>query len=134
MSEPVSPRCRLPVPYPSSPLEQTMLVLLRRMAIHGLHDAGATMVAIDRFGTGFRKPLVLLRCFLLELATASKRSIAIAPCCAPRMTRDEALMIEAIGNPALDLLAALTDADNVGRAMSAAHALRHELHARAVAR
>ncbi len=133
MSEPVSPRCRLPVPFPSGETEQTVLVLLRRMAVHGLHDANATVLAIDRFGTGFRKPLVLLRCFLLELARASRRNIAIAPCCAPRMTRDEGLMIEAIGNPALDLLAALTDADEVGRIMSAAHALRRELYERAVA-
>ena len=127
MSDAHSHRCALPLMLPEDRDERLLLVLLRRMAIHGLHDARASWMALENYGIGFRKPLVLMRCFLHELASASQRNIRLAPCCAPRMTRDEGLMLAAIDLPSLDGLEALTDAGDVSRVMSAAHALRGEL-------
>ncbi|ABC63749.1 hypothetical protein ELI_08285 [Erythrobacter litoralis HTCC2594] len=105
-----------------------MLVLLaRKMAIYGLRDASATMLAMQVFGSGFRRPLALLRCFMHEVATCSNRNISVAPCCAPRMTRDEALLIDALATADLASLAALTDNDDCGRALTVALALREEI-------
>jgi hypothetical protein len=35
---------------------------------------------LDLFSTGFRRPLVLLRAFMLELAGAANVPIRVAPC------------------------------------------------------
>ena len=127
MPDSTQPQCTLPLPFPDDPLERTVLVILRRMAIHGLRDARASWLAIEHFGLSFRQPLVLLRCYMHELASVSNRSIRIAPCCAPGMTRDEGLLMAALGAPALDLLETLTDADDVSRVMTTACAVRKAL-------
>ncbi len=63
-----------------------ILVAMRRMAAHGIRDAHAALLMLDLFGGRFRRPLVLLRAFMLEFARASQRSIKVAPCCSLRMT------------------------------------------------
>jgi hypothetical protein len=86
----------LPLPLPPGRAERAALVILRRMAAHGFRDASATMLALDTFGIDFRRVMVLLRAFMVELARCSSRTIQLAPCCAMRMTEDEGLMMEAL--------------------------------------
>lgn len=86
----------LPCPLPEQHLQRVVLVCLRRMATHGIRDAHAAMLMVNTFGMQFRRPLVLLRTFVVELAQCSRQSITLAPCCALRMTRDEASLIAAI--------------------------------------
>src|SRR3546814_19785898 len=52
---------------------------------------------LGAFGRSYRRPLVLMRAMMLEMARTSSRKILIAPCCCSRMTSDEALMMQAIG-------------------------------------
>lgn len=86
----------LPLPLPPGRAERAVLVILRRMAVHGFRDAAATMLALETFGTDFRRVLVLLRAFMVELARCSSRTIQLAPCCAMRMTGDEGLLMEVL--------------------------------------
>ena len=83
------PRCQLPLPLPEEEDLRLVLRIVRRMAAHGLRDAQAALLAIDGFGQGFRRPLVLLRAFVAELAQCSHRRIIVAPSCALRMTMDD---------------------------------------------
>ncbi|MEO9462645.1 MAG: DUF6628 family protein [Marinomonas sp.] len=119
----------LPMPVPSDPVAKTMLVMLRRMAVHGLRDAHASQIAFGSFGTRFTEVLALTRCLLHETAMASARTIQIASCCTPRMTRDEALMIEVVMRGDKQALAALTENDRPTRALTAAFALSDILKA-----
>lgn len=127
MSERFDARCGLVAPLPEARSLKVSLVILRRMAIHGLRDSRAIMLALDSYGGRFAKILELHRCFLHEIATTSRRNIRIAPCCAPRMTTDEALMIEAIAQPCLDVVERLTQDRMAGRVLTAAIALGWEL-------
>ena len=86
----------LPLPLPADRTGRMVLVAMRRMAAHGIRDAHAAWLMLDLFGARFRRPLVLLRAFMLEFAQASHRSIRIAPCCSLRMTQDEGLLIDAL--------------------------------------
>lgn len=86
----------LPLPLPADRTGRLVLVAMRRMAAHGIRDAHAAWLMLDLFGARFRRPLVLLRAFMLEFAQASHRSIRIAPCCSLRMTQDEGLLIDAL--------------------------------------
>ncbi len=120
----------LPVPLPSNSAQRSLLVMLRRMAICGLRDARATQLAMSMFGVDFREALGLARCLLHETALISKRSIHIATCCTPRMTRDEALMLDAIVTGDRTAISAVTDNDEPGRAWMAAIALGELVKAR----
>lgn len=113
----------LPLPLPGDPRAKTLLVMLRRMAIHGLRDAHASQMALSTFGMRFDSALALARCLLHETALASRRNIHIASCCTPRMTRDEALMMDVIIKGDREALAALTDNDCPTRALTTAFAL-----------
>ena len=93
MSDHVPHSCQLPLPLPRTETQRLVLRCLRRMAAHGIHDAQAALWVFERFGLGFRRPLVLLRAFVVELAQYSQRRIQLAPCCALRMTLDEARLI-----------------------------------------
>lgn len=73
--------------------QRCLLVCARRMAAHGLHDAQASALMLRAFRLEYRRKLVLLRAFLLELAQASNRTISLAPCCAIAMTADEARIV-----------------------------------------
>ncbi|MDE1915839.1 MAG: hypothetical protein KGJ57_05955 [Sphingomonadales bacterium] len=94
----------LPHPAPNDRPSRTLLVAVRRMAVHGLYDASAALLMVQAFGVHFRKPLVLLRAFLMETSAAASGAIRIAPCCLPRMTAQEGAMMAAIAH-------ALTDPD-----------------------
>lgn len=130
MSEPArspsSPRCALALPLPQAPQERVLLVMFRRMAIHGLQDSRAAMLALHHFGGGFRRPLTLMRCFMHELATGSTRHIRIAPCCASRMTLDESLMVGSVMRGELASIEALTEAQDPQRPFMIAQTLRGE--------
>ena len=117
----------LALPLPASRHETLGLVLMRRLASHGLEDARATMLALDAAGGDFRKLLVLVRALVLELARTSQRKIVLAPCCAAGMTQDEGLLIAMIGGAGLDVHGALTDDARCPAAMTTAHALGGEL-------
>src|SRR3546814_1315346 len=73
------------------------LFVVRRMATAGVNDAHAANAMLGAFGRSYRRPLVLMRAMMLEMARTSSRKILIAPCCCSRMTSDEALMMQAIG-------------------------------------
>ncbi|WEK47449.1 MAG: hypothetical protein P0Y56_03935 [Candidatus Andeanibacterium colombiense] len=116
----------LPLPLPEDRAGRMVLVAMRRMAAHGIRDAHAAMVMLDLFGARFRRPLVLLRAFMVEFARASQRSIKVAPCCSLRMTEDEGKLLDALrfaaSEPALaeDLLARLSGSPCVCEPLSAA--------------
>jgi hypothetical protein len=121
-----SGECLLPLSLPDARSERTTLFAVRRMAAHGVGDVGAAWLLIDFYSTGFRRPLVLLRAFMLELAHAACVPIRLAPCCTPRMTRDEGLIIEVLRFAAIDpaaaqdALAELTRGAQVSEPLSAA--------------
>ncbi len=117
----------LAVPLPAKRGLSLALVLIRRMAMKGPEDSRAAMLALDVSGRGFRRLLALVRCFMVELAHTSRRTICLAPCCALGMTRDEALIIDLLSKADLATYAALTDDSPCHRARSAAQALGQEL-------
>ena len=122
----------LPLPAPAATSTRAApqalaLVLVRRLAGHGLHDARATMLALDAGGTEFRRLLVLARALVVDLARTSRRRILLAPCCAAGMTRDEGLLMAMIGGGGLDVHGVLTDDAGCAIAMTTAHALGDEL-------
>lgn len=125
MSEP-SGGCLLPLALPEQRTERALLVAVRRMAAHGVRDVSAAWLMIDLLSTGFRRPLVLLRAFMLELAHAASAPIRVAPCCAMRMTEHEGLIMTALFNAAGDLASAedaltrLTGSPHVFEPLSAA--------------
>ena len=118
--------CLLPLPLPDSRSERTVLFAVRRMAAHGLRDVHAAWLLIELCSTRFRRPLVLLRAFMLELAHASRSPIRVAPLCAPRMTEDEGLIMAALSMAANDAamagdtLARLTRSPCIAEPLSAA--------------
>lgn len=128
MSEPDQTQSPRLLPLPDARTDRITLIMLRRMGAHGLRDARAVMLAMQHFGTGFRQPLALLRCYVSELAQASRRNIHIASCCAPRMTMDEALMLETLAlarthaERATRNLDILTEDGAIGRAFTVAAA------------
>ncbi|BBD97317.1 hypothetical protein SAMIE_1008180 [Sphingobium amiense] len=88
-------------PMPAGYGNRLFLFAMRRMASGGVNDAHAANAMLGAFGRSYRRPLVLMRAMMLELARASSRRILVAPCCCARMTADEALMMRATGE-ALD--------------------------------
>lgn len=90
----------LPLPLPNESNQRLALRCLRRMAAQGPRDAQAALLAIEYFGIHFRRPLVLLRAFVTELAQSSERRITLAPCCAMRMTRDEGRIVGVLATAA----------------------------------
>ena len=118
--------CLLPLPLPEDRIERSVLFAVRRMAAHGVRDVSAAWLILDLFSTGFRRPLVLLRAFMLELSHAATAPIRMAPCCAPRMTEHEGLIMLALfgaaGDTASaeDALAQLTGSAQVFEPLSAA--------------
>lgn len=128
MPEPAAPPA-LPLPLPEEAALRIALVLIRRMVRHGLGDSRATLLAIDVFGAGFRKPLLLVRCLVFELSRASRRRLRIAPCCAMGMTLDEGLIVALMRGEGLAPYAALTDDATCTAPLSSAEALGAELAA-----
>lgn len=89
----------LPHALPENPDARILLFAMRRMAIQGLRDACAAQAFFLHFGLGYRRPLVLLRALLVEIAHEARGSITIAPCCAPRMTADEKAILGLLASP-----------------------------------
>lgn len=69
------------------------LIAMRRMGAHGLADAAAAHLLLMTFGPAFRRPLMLLRNLMNDLAANARGTIAIAPCCCTRMTAAEAALL-----------------------------------------
>jgi len=88
----------LPHCLPETIAARILLLAIRRMGAHGLNDAIAANTFLSAFGAGFRRPLLLARAFMAELAATSTTTIPIAPCCCARMTWAEETMITAIGH------------------------------------
>ena len=83
------------LPHPLPPCENARIALfaMRRMGAQGLADARAAHLLFTAFGQNFRRPLILLRALMADLAGASAGTIAIAPCCCARMTPAESAML-----------------------------------------
>lgn len=98
MTDPTS-QTLLPHPLPNCADSRTLLIAMRRMAIHGLRDAVAANLLLGQFGLGAQKVGTLLRAMLTDIALAAQGNVVIAPCCVPRMTPHERLMLLAIADP-----------------------------------
>lgn len=92
----------LPRPIPGGYGNRLFLYVMRRMAAAGVNDAHAANAMLGAFGRSYRRPLILMRAMMLELARSSSRKILIAPCCCARMTADEATLIESVGTALRD--------------------------------
>jgi hypothetical protein len=86
----------LPHAAPTAPWPRVMLVAIRRMAAHGLYDASASLLMMRELGLHFRKPLLMLRTLLLEIAQVARQPVPVAPCCALRMTMQERDLLTAL--------------------------------------
>lgn len=123
------PAIELTRPMPGGYGNRLFLFVMRRMASDGVNDAHAANAMLGAFGKSYRRPLVLMRAMMLEIARASSRRILVAPCCCARMTGDEALVISAIGealtNPlnAYRRLATLLDNDHALGALTCVQAV-----------
>jgi hypothetical protein len=82
----------LPHAMPACPNARLALFAMRRIGGHGLADARAAHALFTAFGEGFRRPLMLIRALMADLAAASAGPISIAPCCCGRMTHAEAAL------------------------------------------
>lgn len=87
----------LPHMLPACPNARIALFAMRRMGANGLSDARAAHVMFTAFGQGFRRPLILLRALMADLAGAASGTIAIAPCCCARMTPAESALLTILG-------------------------------------
>jgi hypothetical protein len=83
----------LPHALPTCGNARIALFAIRRMGAHGLADARATVALVDAFGEAFRRPLMLLRALMADLAGAAAGPITIAPCCCQRTTPSEAALL-----------------------------------------
>lgn len=83
----------LPHPAPECPNARLALYAMRRMGANGLGDAHAAHALFSAFGESFRRPLVLLRALMADLAAGANGTIAIAPCCCPRATAAETTLL-----------------------------------------
>ena len=119
----------LPRSMPGGYGNRLFLYAMRRMASAGVNDAHAANAMLGAFGRSYRRPLILMRAMMLELARSATRKILVAPCCCARMTSDEALLMQATGaalqdpHGAYDLLSALLGNDNVLGALTCLQAV-----------
>lgn len=119
----------LPRPIPGGYGNRLFLYILRRMATAGVNDAHAANAMIGAFGRSYRRPLILMRAMMLELARSASRKILVAPCCCARMTVDEGVLMQAIGTSlqdpriAYDQVATLLGNDNALGALTCLQAV-----------
>ncbi|WP_174293022.1 DUF6628 family protein [Sphingomonas bacterium] len=83
----------LPHPLPACANARIALFAIRRMGAHGLADARAAHALFTAFGQDFRRPLMLMRALMADVAATASGTIAIAPCCCARMTPAEAALL-----------------------------------------
>ena len=76
-------------PAPGCGNTRLLLDAIRRMAQGGLNDAFAAHAMLSLFGVRNRRPTVLLRALMAEMARTSHRQIIVAPCCCGMMTAAE---------------------------------------------
>ncbi|HVJ00092.1 MAG TPA: DUF6628 family protein [Sphingomonas sp.] len=86
----------LPHALPDDPDVRLVLFAIRRLGAQGLNDACAAHAFVTAFGEGFRRPLVLMRAFMLDVASAAAQPISIAPCCCQRTTASEAALLDVL--------------------------------------
>ncbi|MFK4792932.1 DUF6628 family protein [Sphingobium sp. ZW T5_29] len=119
----------LPRPIPGGYGNRLFLYILRRMATAGVNDAHAANAMIGAFGRSYRRPLILMRAMMLELARTASRKILVAPCCCARMTVDEGVLMQAVGTSiqdprmAYDQVATLLGNDNALGALTCLQAV-----------
>lgn len=89
MNTAVQTLATLPHGLPRCSNARIALYAMRRMGAHGLADARAAHALFTTFGKGFRRPLVLMRALMADMAATSAETVQIAPCCCPRMTPAE---------------------------------------------
>ncbi|MGN6377190.1 MAG: DUF6628 family protein [Sphingomonas sp.] len=87
-----------PLPHllPDDRNARLLLFAVRRLGAHGLHDAHVAQAFMAAFGQGFRRPLVLIRAFMQELASVATQPVAVAPCCCARATPSEMALLAVI--------------------------------------
>lgn len=83
----------LPHERPDCPNARVVLFAMRRMGANGLLDARAAHGFFTAFGEAFRRPLLLMRALMADLAGNAAVPIAIAPCCCARMTPSEQVLL-----------------------------------------
>lgn len=93
---------------PEAP-RRLVLRTMRLMAVGGINDATATAALFGHFGRAYRRPLVLIRALMLELARTSKRRIVLAPPCCGRITRDETVILRAFARTESEFVACHDD-------------------------
>jgi hypothetical protein len=119
----------LPHPLPDGAGARLALFAIRRLGAHGLHDAHVSARFVAAFGPGFRRPLVLTRAFMQELAATAGQPVAIAPCCCQRATSSEATLLTVLARAASapcsawTLLADQLDTRDVGGSLACAGAV-----------
>lgn len=96
MPETSSQAALLPHAAPANPDRRLLLFGIRRMAAGGITDAHAAHAFFTGFGLRYRRPLVLMRALMAELSRVSTVKLIVAPCCCPRMTCNEAALIDSI--------------------------------------
>ena len=83
----------LPHAMPFCANARLALFAVRRMGANGLSDAHVAHAFVNGFGEAFRRPLILMRALMADLAGSAAGTIAIAPCCCARMTPAEAALL-----------------------------------------
>jgi hypothetical protein len=83
-------------PVPDCAHTRLLIYSIRRMAEGGLNDAFAANALLSLFGSRVRRPLLLLRALMAEMARASQNQITVAPCCCRRMTAAETELLTII--------------------------------------
>lgn len=86
----------LPYALPECGNARVILFAMRRMGAHGLGDARAAHALFTAFGEAFRRPLMLIRGMMADMAASAAVPIAIAPCCCARMTPSERALLSII--------------------------------------
>lgn len=121
------------LPYAAPMCGDTRIILyaFRRMATHGIQDAHAVSALMTAYGMRYRKPLLLLRALLIDIARNSSKTIVVAPCCDPRMTEHENALLKAINEPpvAEQHLSVLLDTGKTSIAAATTAALSESLAA-----
>jgi len=93
MTDALTLQSALPHAMPAAPGARLALFAFRRLGAHGLDDAVTAQAMLTAFGQGFRRPLVLMRAMMADLAASAVVPIAIAPCCCVRTTHAEHAML-----------------------------------------
>lgn len=109
-------------PAPGGAIERLLLYAVRRMSVGGLDDAMAQAAFIGTFGLGYRRPLVLTRLLVTEIARAATQPVMLAPCCCPRVTAAEAAIAGAIAAEESEAHALLTQVTGTADCLAVASA------------